>query len=238
MICVAVSNQPDSVSRLEPATSAKALRSQALLNDHRVAANRRSALKSTGPRTWAGKYRSALNLQSRSLVPEELERELRARSEDPREFCRLQRDLAAIFHPRDPTVAAAVSMLACAWWQKARGIRQWVGAGSPHCAELDAQVEALLVRSSARCSGPAGNGRGGWLMPWGIPPGARPRCAARSRLSSRCSEVSLPNTGRKRNRGVKATGLWKRCRLASRRNFGRSWQNGLREEPSKASKAS
>ncbi len=111
----------------------------------RSAANRLNALKSTGPRTKAGKFRSALNLQSRRLVPEALERDLRARGEDPREFCRLQRDLVAIFHPYDATVSAAVTMLAGAWWQKARRIRQWVGAGVANCPELDARIEALLV---------------------------------------------------------------------------------------------
>lgn len=130
MIYLLVSSQSDPISAVESPTSGQPLRSQALLSDHRVAANRRNALKSTGPRTFASKYRSALNLQSRSLVPEALERELRARGEDPREFCRLQRDLAAIFHPRDPAVSAAMTMLARAWWQKARRIRRWVGAGS------------------------------------------------------------------------------------------------------------
>lgn len=70
---------------------------------------------------------------------------MRGRGEDLREFCRLQRDLMAIFHPHEPVVSAAVTMLARAWWQKARRIRQWVGAGSPQCSEIDAEIEALLV---------------------------------------------------------------------------------------------
>lgn len=70
---------------------------------------------------------------------------MRSRGEDPREFCRLQRDLAAIFHPHGPVASAAVTMLACAWWQKARRIRQWVGSGAAQCPELDARIEALLV---------------------------------------------------------------------------------------------
>lgn len=119
--------------------------SPGLLSAFRLAANRRNALKSTGPRTKAGKYRSALNRQTRRLVPEPLERELRARGEDPREFCRLHRDLMAIFRPGNRDVSAAVTMLACAWWQKARRIRQWVGAGAASCAELDARIEGLLV---------------------------------------------------------------------------------------------
>jgi len=36
-------------------------------------------------------------------------------------------------------------MLASAWWQKARRMRQWVGAGAPRSPELDARIEALLV---------------------------------------------------------------------------------------------
>jgi len=56
----------------------------------RITANCLNALKSTGPRTNDGRFRSALNLQSRRLVPEALERELRARGDDPRDFWRLQ----------------------------------------------------------------------------------------------------------------------------------------------------
>lgn len=135
----------DSSSFSEPATSPQKLRSRILVSSRRIAANRQNARKSTGPRTRAGKYRSALNLPWRRLVPEDVERELRARGEDPREFCRLQRELMAIFHPQVPAACAAVTMLASAWWQKARRIRQWVGSGAPQCPELDARIEALLV---------------------------------------------------------------------------------------------
>jgi hypothetical protein len=73
----------------------------------RLAANRRNAQKSTGPRTAAGKRRVALNVQRRdpfaplrvSSDPGELERQLLARGEDPRDLRRLLRDLIVIFHP-------------------------------------------------------------------------------------------------------------------------------------------
>ncbi len=42
------------------------------LTSLRIAANRRKALKSTGPRTPAGKRRVALNARNRDLCPEEL----------------------------------------------------------------------------------------------------------------------------------------------------------------------
>jgi len=110
----------------------------------KLRAQRANARLSTGPRTKAGKFRSALNGQIRRLLPEAMEHELRARGEDPRDFCRLHRDLIAIFRPRHPEIAMGVMMLASAWWQKARRIRQWVGSGPPQSAELDARIEALL----------------------------------------------------------------------------------------------
>ncbi len=110
----------------------------------RIAANRRNALKSTGPKTPAGKRRSALNARRRNLFPHELERQLRARGEDPREFCRLHRDLIAIFQPQDVAGVGAVELLARTWWEKARRIRQWVAAGPARCEDLDARLEELL----------------------------------------------------------------------------------------------
>ena len=97
------------------------------VSSRRLASNRRNALKSTGPRTKAGKYRSALNARKRDWCPETLERELRACGEDPREFCCLHRDLAAIFRPTDEVASTAVELLARTWWQKARRLRRgWV----------------------------------------------------------------------------------------------------------------
>ncbi len=110
----------------------------------RIAANRRNALKSTGPRTPAGKRRSALNALRRDLCPQELERQLRARGEDPGEFCRLHRDLIAIFQPHDEAAGRAVEWLARIWWEKARRIRQWVAAGTARSEDLDARLEELL----------------------------------------------------------------------------------------------
>jgi len=110
-----------------------------------IAANRRNDLKSTGPRTAAGKRRVALNGRRRDLCPEELERQLRARGEDPREFCRLHRDLLAIFHPEDRAGVAAAELMARTWWEKARRIRDWVAVGQPRADELDARLEQLLT---------------------------------------------------------------------------------------------
>ncbi len=86
-----------------------------------------------------------LNAITRDLCPEELERQLRARGEDPREFCRLHRDLIAIFRPKDRADVLAVQLLARTWWEKARRIRQWVAAGPARTEDLDARLELLLT---------------------------------------------------------------------------------------------
>jgi len=96
----------------------------------RIAANRRNALKSTGPFTLAGKRRVALNTTRFDLCSEEGERKLQARGEDPREFRRLSRDLIAIFQPHSEEAAACLERMAWAWWEKARRIRNWVAAGA------------------------------------------------------------------------------------------------------------
>jgi hypothetical protein len=115
------------------------------LSPAKLAANRRNALKSTGPRTAAGKRRAMLNAITRGLCPAEVERQLRARGEDPREFCRLHRDLVAIFRPKEPADTLSVELMARTWWEKARRIRHWVPAGPARTEELDAQLERLLL---------------------------------------------------------------------------------------------
>jgi hypothetical protein len=115
----------------------------------RVAANRRNALKSTGPRTAAGKRRVALNRITRGLCSEEAERKLRARGEEPREFHRLYRDLIAIFQPGSQAAAAGVEQMAWTWWEKARRIRSWVAAGAAHVEDLDTELDHLLLYQAA-----------------------------------------------------------------------------------------
>lgn len=102
-------------------------------------------MKSTGPKTSAGKRRAALNALRQGVCAGEIEQELRARGEDPREFRRLHLDLIAIFQPDDKVASEAVELLAITWWEKGRRIRHGIGPGSPSCDELDAELEALLI---------------------------------------------------------------------------------------------
>jgi hypothetical protein len=81
----------------------------------------------------------------------EIERQLQGSGEDPRDFRRLHRDLAALFQPHDVVGDAAVQLLAAPvrfaqgrlWWEKARRIRTWVAAGPAPTNELDARIDEL-----------------------------------------------------------------------------------------------
>jgi len=115
------------------------------LSPARLAANRRNAQKSTGPRTKAGKRRAALNARRLGLAAPEIERQLQARGEDPRDFRRLHRDLAALFQPQDVAGEAAVRLLAVTWWEKARRIRNCVTASAALTDDLDQKIEELLT---------------------------------------------------------------------------------------------
>ena len=119
-------------------------RGTSTLSPARLAANRRNAQKSTGPRTAAGKRRVALNPRKHNLISEELQRQLVARGEDPREFRRLHRDLIAIFRPDEPAEVEAVLIMASVWWEKARRIRNWVASGPARADDLDKRLEDWL----------------------------------------------------------------------------------------------
>jgi hypothetical protein len=111
----------------------------------RIAANRRNAQKSTGPKTPAGKRRVALNALRQGLGSQELMRDLKRRGEDPREFRRLQRDLIAIFQPHDTESKQTVELMAWTWWRKARRQRGWAGPEPVQSADLDQRLEELLL---------------------------------------------------------------------------------------------
>jgi len=116
-----------------------------------VAANRRNALKSTGPRTQAGKRRSALYSRDCNLIPPNLESELRAHHGDARDFLGLHRDLLAIFQPHGQAQVRGVELLASLWWEKARRMR--VAAGPPRSDDLNVLLETALdfvVRAQQR----------------------------------------------------------------------------------------
>ncbi len=96
----------------------------------RLAANRRNAQKSTGPRTAAGKRRAALNSQRRGLASPEIERQLQERGEDPDDFRRLHRDLVALFPPHVASDETAVRVMAETRSGKAGSLPRYCGTGT------------------------------------------------------------------------------------------------------------
>jgi len=103
----------------------------------------------TGPRSTRGKRRSSLNRVTRSLVPDRVAKDLRARGENPEEFRRLHRDLIGWLAPDGARSHVLVETVAEAWWEKIRQRRNWVGpvgSESRDCKEIDARIDDLLQR--------------------------------------------------------------------------------------------
>jgi hypothetical protein len=122
-----------------------------------LAARRRNAQKSTGPRTAAGKFRSSLNALKRGLCPFIRERMIEFRGEDVREYRRLHRDLINLLLPEDFYLADRIADLAEACWDKVCALRAspWDKFREQHIweaeerieEELDQLVQALSLRS-------------------------------------------------------------------------------------------
>jgi len=87
-----------------------------MATEKQVAANRRNAQKSTGPRTPAGKARSSLNnlrhgLRAGTLILPD---------EDPAEFDALHDGIQAYYNPRNPPEQRLVDEMARAEWKLLR----------------------------------------------------------------------------------------------------------------------
>ena len=87
-----------------------------------LAALRRNAQRSTGPRTAAGKQNSKFNsLKHGGYAALEHHRQIMlALGEDPEKFERLKRELAAALGPEDALSAAQIEYLAKLCWRRAR----------------------------------------------------------------------------------------------------------------------
>ena|SRR5215469_5569111 len=143
----------------------------------RIAANRRNALKSTGPRTAAGKRRVALNVRRRDLCSEQVERQVRARGRTLASLAGCKRDLITIFRPKDGSAAEAVEQMARTWWDKA-----------PPDAELgDGQPAG--DRRARRAAGTVAPLPGLWRAPaaWVVAASTGGSAGPTARVSYRCA---------------------------------------------------
>ena len=87
-----------------------------MASEKQVAANRRNATKSSGPRTKSGKARSSRNALNHGLSAEQVV----IFDEDPAAFEALRGDLYAHFQPSDPVDEALVEQVAACRWRLRR----------------------------------------------------------------------------------------------------------------------
>jgi len=112
-----------------------------------LAARRRNAQRSTGPRTAAGKFRSSLNSLKRELCPFVRERMIEFWGEDVREYRRLHRDLIYLLLPQDLYLAERVADLVEACWEKVCALRApaWQGFREDRVREAEERIEGELA---------------------------------------------------------------------------------------------
>ncbi|MEK6797967.1 MAG: hypothetical protein AABZ12_03295 [Planctomycetota bacterium] len=93
----------------------------------RLAANRRNAQRSTGPRTPEGKSRSSRNAVKHNILARDVVIRDGDGAENPSDFNALLRELDAQFKPVGPVERALVERIAAAYWRLRRVHRFEVG---------------------------------------------------------------------------------------------------------------
>jgi hypothetical protein len=111
-----------------------------------LAARRRNAQKSTGPRTAAGKFRAMLNSLKRPLPPPFITFELWPGEENLRAYRRLHRDLISLLLPQDEFEAQLIAHLAETWWEKVFALSgpPWVGDREMRRLQAEEEIEREL----------------------------------------------------------------------------------------------
>jgi len=97
------------------------------LTPEAIAARRKNAQKSTGPRTEAGKRRASLNALKHGSHARSLWGSMKALGEEPQELRRLLADLLASHRPANPSEIMLVEDLAALRWQRRRCQRAQAG---------------------------------------------------------------------------------------------------------------
>jgi hypothetical protein len=89
----------------------------------KVQANRRNALKSTGPRTSRGKINSSKNALKHGFFANDLFGDFLGGREDPQEFLDLHARLREDLRPEGALEELEVESIAVCWWRRARAWR-------------------------------------------------------------------------------------------------------------------
>jgi len=95
-------------------------RKQEKASERQFAANRRNALKSTGPRTSEGKRRVRVNAWKHGRRARTVARDRPERGEDARAYERWRQEIMATFAPQDPLEVHLVEELARLGWKRKR----------------------------------------------------------------------------------------------------------------------
>ena len=104
-----------------------------------IAANRRNAQKSTGPKTAAGKARAAKNRRSHGFYSADIV----LAGENPEEFEALLAELEAEFQPATPTERHLVHTIAACRWRLHRIVRLETGIFAQRMKEIARRNEIL-----------------------------------------------------------------------------------------------
>ncbi len=104
-----------------------------------IAANRRNAQKSTGPKTAAGKARAAKNRRSHGFYSADIV----LPGENPEEFEALLAELEAEFQPATPTERHLVHTIAACRWRLHRIVRLETGIFAQRMKEIARRNEIL-----------------------------------------------------------------------------------------------
>ena len=114
------------------------------VSEHKIDANRRNALRSTGPKTKRGKSTVSRNAIKHGLFARQVVIETGFGAEKPEEFNALVEQLREHFKPEGPIEESLVETIACCLWRKARIIRAENGEIRKHLdsAELDFKLRS------------------------------------------------------------------------------------------------
>jgi hypothetical protein len=110
-----------------------------MTSDKQIAANRRNALKSTGPRTSAGKARVGRNAVKHGI----LARTILDAAHDSASFASLLADLRQAFDPQDALDDQLVESVAVAYWRQQRVLRAEVLAVR---SDVDSFADILVAK--------------------------------------------------------------------------------------------
>jgi hypothetical protein len=119
------------------------------VSECKIQANRRNALRSTGPKTARGKRNAARNAIKHELLAREVVITAGDGKENPEEFQTLVGSLLENYEPVGPVEELLVQTIATCWWRKARALRAENGAIRKPLDNLRVDRE---FRHSDRCN--------------------------------------------------------------------------------------